>query len=441
MTLQRIVMVVSLVCVSLGAQAQEPFNLSAPVRDLSTMFADLYGPEGLVVDSLATLPGAQPHNAHFISDFQSNFSQFTTAVVNQLVALPLPSPASGFTFEFDPTLGVFQRSTQSFGPILTERAETIGEGRIAFGSTFQRFGFDTIEGLDLGQIPAVFQHDDAELLGGREDVVTTLNRIDITVSQFTSFLTLGVTDSLDVSLAVPVVASDLSVVSEATIQRLGTTDPFTHYYILSDGSNGAQRTFTAAGRASGLGDITVRLKQSLGRSAGRTFAAGLDMRMPTGDAKNLLGSGAPGLKPFAVWSVAMGSVSPHLNVGYQWNGSSILGGNPATGVSADLPDELTYAAGADVSVSSRLTVAFDLLGRLVIDSSRVVPQDFFGLDGSSVFPDIGFTRDSFNTLRGAVGAKASLAEGLLFDMNLLFALDNKGLVDRATPLVGIEYAF
>src|SRR5436190_9507219 len=90
------------------ASAQEPYNLTAPVRNLATLFTDLYGPQGLVVDSLATLPGTQPHTAHFNSDFQFNFSQFTTALVSQLVSLPLPSPASGFTYRFDSSLGVFE---------------------------------------------------------------------------------------------------------------------------------------------------------------------------------------------------------------------------------------------------------------------------------------------------------------------------------------------
>lgn len=424
-----------------NAWAQEPFNLAAPVENLATLFSDLYGPDGLVVDSLATLPGAQPHTAHFTSDFQSNFSQFTTALVSQLVTVPLPSPASGFTFEFDPTLGVFQRSTQSFGPILAERAETIGRGRIAFGNALQRFTFDTIEGVDLGGVPVVFQHISAELLGGREDVVATRNSIDATITQFTSFITMGVTDSLDVSVAVPVVDNDFKVVSDATILRLGTTDPLTHFYSQSDGSVGNRRVFTAIGRASGLGDLTVRLKQGVGERFGGRLAVGLDMRIPTGDANNLLGSGAAGLRPFAAWSTAVENVSPHVNIGYQWNGSSILGGNPAAGVSSDFPDEFGYAAGADVSVNPRVTIAFDLLGRFVIDSSRVVHENFNALDGATVLPNVAFIRDSFNSLRGSIGAKMSLRDSLLLDVNMLFSLDTHGLVDRATPLVGIEYAF
>src|SRR6476661_9070295 len=135
---------VCVMAISSTVAAQEPFNLASPVKSLATLFTDLYGPNGLIVDSLATLPGEQPHSAHFNSDFQFDFSQFSTALVSQLVSVPLPSPASGFTYEFDPSLGVFQRTTQSFGPILAERADTIGDGRVSFGFAFQRFTFDTV---------------------------------------------------------------------------------------------------------------------------------------------------------------------------------------------------------------------------------------------------------------------------------------------------------
>ena len=135
----------TLVLSASAAAAQEPYNLTAPVHSLSTLFTDLYGPHGLVVDSLATLPGEQPHSAHFTSSFQSDFSQFNTALVGALVSVPLPSPASGFTYRFDPSLGVFQRTTTSFGPILADRADTIGAGRVAMGFAFQRFTFDTVE--------------------------------------------------------------------------------------------------------------------------------------------------------------------------------------------------------------------------------------------------------------------------------------------------------
>ena len=424
------------------ALAQAPYNIDSPVKNLATLFTGLYGPNGLVVDSEATLPGEQPHTAHFNGSFQNQFSQFSTALVSQFVTVPLPSPASGFTYQFDPSLGVFQRTTQSFGPILTERAETIGAKRVSYGFATQRFTFDTVEGVDLSKVPAVFTHDDAELLGGRQDVVTTVNSITASVSQFTTFVTLGVTDRFDVSIAVPVLSTNLTVVSDATIQRLGTTNPLTHFFRLSDGETvGNERIFTASGSASGLGDVTVRVKGEIARRGATGFSAGLDVRLPTGDAMNLLGTGATGIQPFAVFSTTFQNVSPHVNLSYQWNGSSVLAGNPAAGTSGNFPDQAQYAAGADIAVNQHFTLVFDFLGRYIIDAERLRLEDFHALDGKSVFPDVTFFRDSFQMMNGSIGAKVNVLGRLLVDANLLFALDDHGVRDKVTPLLGFEYSF
>lgn len=438
----RMVLAVACVCVTAtAARAQSPYNLAAPVPNLATIFTDLFGPRGLIVDSLATLPGEQEHTAHFVSDFQFNFGQFSTALVSQLVSVPLPSPGGGFTYQFDPSLGVFQRTTQSFGPILNDRADTIGARHVSIGFAWQRFTFDSVENISLRQVPAVFTHDNAELLGGREDVVTTLNAIEAQVNQSTSFVTFGVTDRFDVSLAVPFVSNELRIVSDARIRRLGTTNELTHFFRQSDGSVGDERLFTAIGSASGLGDLMVRLKSTVRKTDRSGIAVGVDVRLPTGDEMNLLGSGAPGIQPFAIWSATYRQISPHVNAGYKWNGSSVLAGNPATGESAHFPDQVAYGAGADVSVNPRLTLAFDVIGRYLIDAERLRLETFHGLDGRSTFPNIVFARDSYNALSGAIGMKANAFGRVLVDFNLLFKLDENGLRDKVTPLIGFEYSF
>ena len=47
--------VMVLLAVAAPAQAQEPINLSVHVTELSQIFTQLYGPEGLVVNSLTPL--------------------------------------------------------------------------------------------------------------------------------------------------------------------------------------------------------------------------------------------------------------------------------------------------------------------------------------------------------------------------------------------------
>src|SRR5688572_20236333 len=189
---------------------------------LSTLFEDIFGPRGLVLNSDDVQLDGTNHAAHFNSAFQSEFRLMNVALTSQLATVPLPSPASGFTYRFDPATGTFQRSTRSFGPILADRGETIGRGRLAFGFSHQYFSFDHLDSVPLVAVPAVFTHDNFEAGGGRTDVIGTMNTIKADVTQFSGALTYGVTDRLDISLAVPVVRTSLSLLSNATIHRVGT---------------------------------------------------------------------------------------------------------------------------------------------------------------------------------------------------------------------------
>jgi len=415
----------------------------AQSQKLAHLVPNIYGPQGLFVDSAAPLPDGSTHSAHFNNAFHATFAQFNAALASQISALPLPAPSSGFTYEMDPTLGVFTRSTDSFGPIMAERVETVGKGKWAAGFAVQHFSFDEIEGIDLGELPAVFTHDGAAP-GGRADVVTTSTSVQASLTQQIAFVTYGLGSRLDASLAVPFVIADLSVRSDATIQRLGTgTNTVVHYYDNGSGVQGATRSYSKSGRATGIGDLTLRVKGAVARfGEGHGVALALDLRMPTGDEEDLLGSGAWGVRPFVAASFQLGPVSPHVNLGYQWNGESLLAGNVTTGVSADLADEVAYVAGADVAVGRRLTLCADLVGRYVLDASRVENSTFVGLDTAQTkFPDIRFEEGSYNQSSLALGFKVNPAGRLLLVFNVLLELDNNGLRDKATPLLALDYTF
>ena len=421
-----------------------PATVRAQDGKLAFLIPNLYGPSGLIVNSEALLPDGSTHSAHFNSAFQAEFTQFNISLASQLASVPLPSPASGFTYELDPALGVFKRSTQSFGPILAERAETIGKKKVSLGFNYQYFTFDTIEGVDLGDVPAVFTHDNAAV-GGRSDVVTTANAIDLKVGQFTAFLSYGLADGVDISAALPFVKVDMGVVSKATIQRIGTaSSPATHFFRDPAVPNtfGTTKTFAQSGSASGIGDVVGRLKGRLVKSGATGVAIGVDVRFPTGDELDLLGSGAWGVKPFLVLSVSQKVLSPHLNVGYQWNGKSVLAGDVRTGEKKSLPDQILYDGGVDIGVTSKITLALDVLGRRVLKSPRLQTETFHALQGGLTFPSIHFVQDAnFNVTSGAAGVKVNAGGKLLLDFNVLFKLDNSGLRDKVTPLVGFEYSF
>jgi hypothetical protein len=419
-----------------------PATLQAQEGNLAFLIPNLYGPHGLIVDSEALLPDGSTHSAHFNSAFQAEFTQFNVSLASQLASVPLPSPASGFTYELDPTLGVFKRSTQSFGPILSDRAETIGKNKASFGLNYQHFHFDTLEGIDLAHVPAVFTHD-SPAVGGRADVVSTDNSIDLRVSQLISYFSYGLADRVDISVAIPVVNVDLAVVSRATLRRIGTAaSPATHFFRDAAGGFSTEKTFDSSRSASGIGDVIARLKIQPFKSGTSGLAIGVEGRFPTGDEQNLLGSGAYGVKPFVVLSLSTKVVSPHVNAGYQWNGDSVLAGNVLTGEKRSLPDQIFYAAGVDIGVSSRMTLALDVIGRRVLKSPRIETSTFQALDGTSSFPSTHFVPDrNFNVTNGSVGLKVNAAGKLLFDLNVLFKMDEGGLRDRVTPLLGIEYSF
>jgi hypothetical protein len=434
-----------LTCVSLIA----PVVSAQDSGKLSLLIPALFGPNGLKVDSKALITNPDgslsTHSAHFNNAFQAEFVQFNIALASQLAAIPLPSPASGFTYTFDSSLGVFQRSTQSFGPILTERAETIGKGKLTSGISYQYFSFDSLEGVPLDSIPAVFTHDSSQLGGGRSDVVTTMNSIVANVDQSVLFVTYGLASHVDLSVGVPFVSVTLKATSNATIQRVGTCTTTScnlavHYFDDGSGGLGDTRTFHDAGQASGIGDLVVRVKGTPVQGEAGALALGLDVRFPTGDEQDFLGLGAYSLRPFMAASFSHGRASSHVNFSYVWNGKSVLAGDPATGTKEDMPDQLTYAVGLDIGATKRLTLALDFLGTYVMDSPRMIQETFTAANGLS-FPQIGFVKQSYNMANGAVGLKFNPAGKLLIDFNVLFKLDSSGLRDKVTPLVGIEYAF
>ena len=402
-------------------------------RKLAFLIPNLYGPTGL------TLPNPT-HQAHFDSSFQRNFGPLNTAIATQLTSLPIPSPASGLVYSFDKALGVYTRSARSFGPILSERAETIGKDKFAVGFSNQSFTFDDMDSIPLNRVPSVFVHiPNPSNPTFAQDVITADNFVDLRIGQFTTFLTYGIHDRIDISVALPLISANLGVTSNATIRRIGTGGD-TSIHGFGGAGDGSQGQFANTSSASGIGDIVARVKGSVMRTRSVGLALGVDVRVPTGDAYDFLGSGAPGVKPFAALSFTAGSFSPHVNLGYQWNGDSVLAGNVTTGSKGKLPSQLLYAVGFDYGVTRRFTLALDLLGQHVMDAERIFAEDFTAAN-QVTFPNTRFAIGSFDSRSGSIGFKVNPIADLIASFNVLFRLSHTGLQDRATPLVGLSYAF
>ena len=163
---------------------------------------------GLNVDSQAPLtPPCNPcdHSAHFNSAFQAEFTQFNIALASQLAAMPLPLPASGLHLH----LRQLARRLPALDPELRadpHRARRDDrQGQVHLRHHLPALHLRQPRGADLDSIPAVFTHDDAQLGGGRSDVVTTTNAIEANVDQCVLFLSYGLGSRVDLSLGVPFV--------------------------------------------------------------------------------------------------------------------------------------------------------------------------------------------------------------------------------------------
>jgi hypothetical protein len=162
-------------------------------------------------------------------------------------------------------------------------------------------------------------------------------------------------------------------------------------------------------------------------------------RLPTGDERNLLGTGEFQGKLGLVGTLNKDFVAPHFNVGYLVSGGGI-------------PDELDYSVGFDVAVDPRITLAAEILGRQQSDVRAVSIEDmtFTANTNPSGTPNIvektlpvlnvetGKTR---NALNGSVGFKINFTGNFLLSANGLFPLTKDGLRDEFVSLIGIDYSF
>lgn len=347
-----------------------------------------------------------------------NVSSLNSSVATELSNLPIPSPASGQ--RFDTNLGV--DVPRSLGPILTERAETIGRDKYFFAVTYQRFSFDRIDEVDFGNLNLKIP---IPLAPGVTGVVNAMSSISLTISETTAHFTYGITDWLDASYAFPIVTSTLASSTQGTVSIPGLF-------------NGVLLPSSIRGSSTGLGDGIARVKARLIKLSGVTVAFANDIRLPTGDEFNYHGAGAYGVKPFVIASLNGRFVSPHLNAGYQWNGRSYMGSTSGT-TKERLPGQLFYSVGVDASLSPRLTAAFDVLDQIVINGRRSFLQSSV-IDGTA-YQTVAFPNQTRHEVNGAAGFKARLTHDVVLTGNLLFRMNETGLRSRVVPLLGLSYLF
>jgi hypothetical protein len=457
------------------AVAQNLCSTTASSKVACTL-ANVYGVNGLTNDG-ALAPENQ-HQGQFGNSFLSNLGALNSSIGTQLGELPLVSPASGISFSFNKSLGILVPAEYNFGPILSERAGTIGRHKFLVGFSYQNYQFQTLDGANLNSLPAVFTQQDTagcSAAGNNtkgcafiRDVIVTTNAIDLRVNQYTAFVSYGITDKLDISVAVPTINVRESATSIATIKNNGASNLY--QFLGPTPGQGCtpnpcfDRTFFNYNGATGIGDVTVRAKYEVWKGESAGFAIGTDVRFPTGDSLNYLGSGAYGVKPFGAFSIVFKRVSVHLNGGYEWNASSYLAGNitpsQASGTVAptkdNLPAQVVYSAGAEFGIIKRLSVAFDYLGQEILNAPRIKSSTFQELPACSAAPPVSACntfnatgavdpifqeyKSSYATANAAVGLRYRIFGHFLLTGNMVFKLNDPGLRSKYVPLVGLTFS-
>lgn len=365
----------------------------------------------------------------------ANLGGFNSTIAQVLGQLPLAVPNSGFVLGFKN--GIPVDLTENLGSVLTERGNTIGKNKFFLGFTFQRFVFSTVDGNKLSDLPVFGQDSTGVYNYSHESLHANLD-------QYTAFAAFGLTDRVDVSLSLP-------------FQRISVSGARTdaQSWAANGASLGAPTSLYAPGSASGVGDLLVNAKASILPGEGKSrLAAGMEFRFATGNAYNLLGTGAYGVKPFFVFSQLAGRFTPHINVGYQWNGTTILRLNPAGG-DLRLPNSIDYSGGTDIGlVKRRLSLVVDLVGQRFFNAPRVLAP----VPTSTVFPSLPCAGSTPSCTTGlttvrvstgdyfvdnlSLGLKLNPSKSLIISANALIRLDTPGLrPDRFVPLVGISYLF
>lgn len=84
-----------------------------------------------------------------VRETEDLIDQVSGQIGSQLSNYPLGSSAGGFTYGFDPALGTFSRTTETFGPVFAERAATAGKGRFSVGMNYLHASYKTLDGQAL----------------------------------------------------------------------------------------------------------------------------------------------------------------------------------------------------------------------------------------------------------------------------------------------------
>lgn len=392
--------------------------------------------------------GVQAHGDHFVPaavDSNGRLIDFLTNAIAQNVAgIPVSATSGGVTYRIEG--GVPVPTSLSPGPILGERSQTLGRGRFLVGASVNRLSFQSLRGIPLDNLNLTFTHENSNfpncdqifgddcskygVPGFENDVMDLDVSMDLSVTAFMFVATYGLADRLDVGVAIPVVSTSFRGNSQAQIVPFGG-GPVNHFFGGTPESPVLSASRIVEASATGVGDIAARVKLAVAEGERARLSLLGDVRLPTGDEEDLLGSGEVFVRALGIVSAELGDFSPHLNVGYAFRGGELF------------RDALLATAGFSQVIAPWATLAMDLVTELQVGGTELsVPEP--------VTIEAPFRRSIRKTnipnrgddiASGSVGFKFTTPTQLNVITNTIWPLNQGGLRTNVSWMLGLEYNF
>ena len=361
-------------------------------------------------------------------------------------SFPLSSTSPGVTFDF--SSGVPVAATTSAGPIFAENATTIGKGSFTFGGTISHLNLAKLRGVRTQDLVFAFTHEDVGSVGlgdspNEYDYIVLNMDLDLSATVAAFQATYGLTDRIDLGIAVPFVSVSMrgDPVARLNSYTFASTGSANHFF--GGGTPTAPilalRPTPLDESASGIGDISLRGKVHLYAGARGNVAFLLETRLPTGDENNFLGSGSASFKTMFITSGQWGGINPHINVAYDKRSSNFE------------RDQFELTWGFDQKATDALTVVVEWSGEFEL-GDEIEELKFPGLtpigaytgaDGKPyaaqyVTPSNIPNRTKDNILNSALGIKYTPSPKMTLIANVIFPLNDGGLRSSWIPTVGLS---
>ena len=394
------------------------------------------------------------HGTHFLLSAAEANQQLTPAlnslISSNIASFPLSSTAAAVSFDF--SSGAPVSVLESLGPIFSEDAETIGKGRVSLGVNYSYLDLSRFRGLATEDMRFTFTHQDItgdSTLGDNpteDDYINLVMGMQLKVSLFVIYGSIGITDNLEVGVALPITNVSLSGDAVATINSFTFSHLGAAYHQFGqDSLHPVLVTHVPYSQAAtGLGDIALRIKYAFPRGHGLDFAALGDVRLPTGKTDDYMGTGQTSFRVLGIISKKFSDFTPHLNLGYEYRSAEFES------------SRMEFRLGFDDKMLSGFTFVCDFLGTVDLQTSKAIHlfpgtktitenvfTPSFGtgsymqkIDLSNI-PD----RSNDNTFSLSVGFKYAPSDRVIVIGNVIAPLNDGGLRADIAPTIGLNMSF